>query len=145
MMSNQSQMLTIIHDCVRSGIAQINVKIPLKRPRTSMSIKKARSDDTRAFLKRVMDKLKELKTLNVIEFSYTKECKQGPVPGFDVTFGQVMTTGVRDFYPIKSGVVTPSYRSSRSEMRVREGEKMTRIYFSEKVSRHALEDIPTHP
>ena len=39
-MSNQSQMLTIIHDCVRSGIAQINVKIPLKRPRTSMSIKK---------------------------------------------------------------------------------------------------------
>ena len=70
-----------------------------------------------------MDKLKELKTLNIIQFSYTKECKQGPVPGFDVTFGQVMTTGVRDFYPIKSGVVTPSYRSSRSEMRVREEKK----------------------
>ena len=75
-MSNQSQMLLIIHDCVRSGIAQINVKIPLKRPRTSMSIKKARSDDTRAFLKRVMDKLKELKTLNVIDFRILKSASK---------------------------------------------------------------------
>jgi len=131
-MSNQSLMLTVVHDCVRSGTAQVNIKIPLKRPRTSMSIAKTKDDDTKAFLKRVMDKLKELKTLNFIELSYVKECKQGPVPGFDVSFGQVMTTGVRAFFPVKSGIVTASHRASRSEMRVREGEQTSRIYFSEK-------------
>ena len=131
-MSNQSLMLTVLHDCIRSGTAQVYVKIPLRRPKTSMSIAKTKDDDTKAFLKRVMDKLKELKTLSFVEFSYVKECKQGPVPGFDVSFGQVMTTGVREFFPVKSGVVTASHRTSRSEMRVREGEETSRIYFSEK-------------
>ena len=131
-MSNQSLMLTVLHDCIRSGTAQVYVKIPLRRPKTSMSIAKTKDDDTKAFLKRVMDKLKELKTLSFVEFSYVKECKQGPVPGFDVSFGQVMTTGVREFFPVKSGVVTASHRTSRSEMRVREGEETSRVYFSEK-------------
>ena len=65
-MSNQSLMLTVLHDCIRSGTAQVYVKIPLRRPKTSMSIAKTKDDDTKAFLKRVMDKLKELKTFNIL-------------------------------------------------------------------------------
>ena len=128
--SNSSSMLTIIHDCLRTGSAVVEVTIPLKRPRASMSIKKAGTDDTKAFLKRVMEKLKQLRSESTIVFAYTKECQQGPIPGFDISLGQVMTTGVKDFFPVKSGIVTPAYRASRAEMRVREGEEVSRVYFS---------------
>merc|ERR1711871_687597 len=87
-------------------------------------------DDTRAFLKRIMEKLKQLRSESKIVFAYTKECQQGPIPGFDISLGQVMSTGVKEFFPVKSGIVTSAYRASRTEMRVREGEEMSRVYFS---------------
>jgi|EP00945_MAST-04E_sp_MAST-4E-sp1_P003150 hypothetical protein len=148
-MSNSSSMLTIIHDCKMTGSAIIKVKIPLKRPRAQMSIKKSENDDEKAFFQRVVEKLKQMRNERVIEFAYVKECKSGPVPGFDVSLGQVMTTGVKAFYPVKSGVITPSYRASRTEMRVREGEKVSRVYFSEKMPGTKVEisklSVLTHP